>query len=178
MAVRAVRRVLARLPKLGITESFSFAHPRVAAGIVVAAAFTGMFLGSGITNSYGVFEEEYENRFGGKTKGTNSLSPAIAIGAVHVSSNYLFTTIAGMLCERIGMGLTTFIGGLMLGVGHFAAGFCTEVCLPPSRPWAACDTLHQCRPANRLYIPSCRRCTQFARHDCCGCYRCCRGWWL
>ncbi|KAJ2785983.1 hypothetical protein H4R18_000198 [Coemansia javaensis] len=123
----SARRALARLPKLGVTRAFSFAHPRVAAGIVVAASFVGMFLGSGMTNSYGVFEEEYENRFSNRDSGRGAISSAIAVGAVHVSVNYLFTTIAGALCERIGMGLTTFIGGLMLGVGHIAAGFCTEV---------------------------------------------------
>ncbi|KAJ2853904.1 hypothetical protein GGI22_004686 [Coemansia erecta] len=134
--MKAFRTTVARLPKIGITKSFCLVHPHIAAGIVVFASFFGMFLGSGMTNSYGIFEEEYENRFnnvngtsssGKASSSNNALSPAIAIGAVHLASNYLFTTIAGALCERLGMGLTTFIGSLMVGSGHFLAGFCTEV---------------------------------------------------
>ncbi|KAJ1853189.1 hypothetical protein GGH12_004536 [Coemansia sp. RSA 1822] len=125
--MKSTNQLMARLPKIGVTRSFSFSNPKAAAAIVVFASFIGMVLGPGITNSYGVFEEEYENRFSNKDTGKGALSPAIAIASVHVSVNYLFTTIAGALCERIGMGLTTFIGGVMLGVGSFAAGFCTEV---------------------------------------------------
>ncbi|KAJ2583776.1 hypothetical protein IWW49_005201, partial [Coemansia sp. RSA 1797] len=125
--MKSTNQLMARLPKIGVTWSFSFSNPKAAAAIVVFASFIGMVLGPGITNSYGVFEEEYENRFSNKDTGKGALSPAIAIASVHVSVNYLFTTIAGALCERIGMGLTTFIGGVMLGVGSFAAGFCTEV---------------------------------------------------
>ncbi|KAJ2304040.1 hypothetical protein IWW55_002619, partial [Coemansia sp. RSA 2706] len=125
--MKSASQIMNRLPKIGITRSFSFDHPHAAAAIVVAASFVGMFLGSGMTNSYGIFEEEYENRYSNKDSGSSSISPAIAIGSVHVSTNYLFTTIAGALCERVGMGLTTFIGGVLLGMGHFGAGFCTEV---------------------------------------------------
>ncbi|KAJ2723073.1 hypothetical protein GGI07_002900 [Coemansia sp. Benny D115] len=87
-----------------------------------------MFLAPGATNSYGVFEEEYENKFSNSNSDRKgAISPAISIGAVHLGTNYLFTTVAGVLCERIGMGITTFIGGLLVGTGFFAAGFCTEV---------------------------------------------------
>ncbi|KAJ2364280.1 hypothetical protein IW150_006524 [Coemansia sp. RSA 2607] len=133
--MNAVRKAISRLPKIGITQSFSLAHPHFAASMVVVAAFIGMFLAPGITNSYGIFEEEYENLYSNSNSTTStigsptksSLSPAIAIGAVHLGTNYLFTTIAGVLCERIGMGLTTFIGALLVGAGMFAAGFCTKV---------------------------------------------------
>ncbi|ORX66872.1 MFS general substrate transporter [Linderina pennispora] len=119
---------LSKLPKIGLTKGFCITHPNLSASIVVVAAFMGMFLGSGVTNSYGVFEEEYEKLFSTENTGASrSISPAIAIGAVHVSSNYLFTTIAGALCERVGMGLTTLVGGIMLSAGLFAAGFCSEV---------------------------------------------------
>ncbi|KAJ2111279.1 hypothetical protein IW146_005474, partial [Coemansia sp. RSA 922] len=57
----AIKKQLSRLPKFGISKPFSLAHPHAAAGFVVLASFTGMFLGPGLTNSYGVFEEEYEN---------------------------------------------------------------------------------------------------------------------
>ncbi|KAJ2644412.1 hypothetical protein GGF44_000643 [Coemansia sp. RSA 1694] len=123
----AIKRTLDRLPKLGITKSFSLAHPHAAAGLVVLASFAGMFLGPGLTNSYGVYEEEYENLYSNSSGNKGSISPAISIGAVHLGSNYLFTTIAGALCERLGMGLTTFIGALMVGTGLFTAGFCTKV---------------------------------------------------
>ncbi|KAJ2754791.1 hypothetical protein GGI19_002150 [Coemansia pectinata] len=124
----AIKKTLRRLPKVGISKPFSLAHPHAAAGLVVLASFTGMFLGPGLTNSYGVFEEEYENLYSNsKTGAKGSISPAISIGAVHLASNYLFTTIAGALCERLGMGLTTFIGALMVGTGLFTAGFCTKV---------------------------------------------------
>ncbi|KAJ2594480.1 hypothetical protein EV177_008357 [Coemansia sp. RSA 1804] len=135
--MKIVRKTIAGLPKIGITKSFCLVHPHIAAGVVVMASFIGMFLGPGMTNSYGIFEEEYENKYSstnntlasGKNSSTASgtLSPAIAIGAIHLATNYLFTTIAGALCERLGMGLTTFIGSLMVGSGHFLAGFCTEV---------------------------------------------------
>ncbi|KAJ2849690.1 hypothetical protein IWW36_002457 [Coemansia brasiliensis] len=125
--MKRATQIMARLPKIGITKSFSFDHPRLAASIVVVMSFIGMFLGSGMTNSYGIFEEEYENIYSNKNSGKSSISSAIAIGSVHVSVNYLFTTIAGAVCERLGMGLTTFLGGLLLGIGHFAAGFCTKV---------------------------------------------------
>ncbi|KAJ2100699.1 hypothetical protein GGI09_002146 [Coemansia sp. S100] len=111
----AIKKQLSRLPKFGISKPFSLAHPHAAAGFVVLASFTGMFLGPGLTNSYGVFEEEYENLYSNSNTGAKgSISPAISIGAVHLASNYLFTTIAGALCERLGMGLTTFIGALMV----------------------------------------------------------------
>ncbi|KAJ2801580.1 hypothetical protein H4S07_004896, partial [Coemansia furcata] len=110
-----IKKALSRLPRVGISKPFSLAHPHAAASIVVLASFAGMFLGPGLTNSYGVFEEEYENLYSNsKTGGKGSISPAISIGAVHLASNYLFTTIAGALCERLGMGLTTFIGALMV----------------------------------------------------------------
>ncbi|KAI9504296.1 hypothetical protein GGI25_004404 [Coemansia spiralis] len=133
--MNAIRKAFAKLPKIGITKSFCLVHPHIAASIVVLSSFIGMFLASGMTNSYGIFEEEYEGMFSSNgtssndnsRKNTNTLSPAIAIGAVHLASNYLFTTIAGALCGRLGMGLTTFIGSLMVGAGHFAAGFCTKV---------------------------------------------------
>ncbi|KAJ2600845.1 hypothetical protein GGF40_001716 [Coemansia sp. RSA 1286] len=122
------------MPRIGINKKHILSHPHFSASTVVFAAFIGMFLAPGITNSYGVFEEEYENLYsnnGTMSESTGSsntsLSPAIAIGAVHLGTNYLFTTIAGVLCERIGMGLTTFLGGLMVGAGLFAAGFCTKV---------------------------------------------------
>ncbi|KAI7834528.1 major facilitator superfamily domain-containing protein [Kickxella alabastrina] len=87
-----------------------------------------MFLASGTTNSYGVYEEEYENKYSNdNSDGKDSLSPAIIIGAIHLGTNCLFTTIAGSLCERIGLGMTTLIGGSLIGVGLFTAGFCTEV---------------------------------------------------
>ncbi|KAJ2004654.1 hypothetical protein H4R26_002391 [Coemansia thaxteri] len=86
-----------------------------------------MFLGPGLTNSYGIFEEEYEKLYSDKSSNIGgSLSPAIGVGAAHLASVYLFTTIAGALCERLGMGLTTFIGTLLVGTGLFAAGFCTK----------------------------------------------------
>ncbi|KAI8323825.1 MFS general substrate transporter [Martensiomyces pterosporus] len=121
-------QTLKRLPKIGLTKAFCIKHPLFSSAIVVFASFMGMFLGSGVTNSYGVFEEDYERLFSSSPSShKGSISPAIAIGAAHVSFNYLFTTIAGALCERIGMGLTTFVGGMMLSTGLFGAGFCDKV---------------------------------------------------
>ncbi|KAJ2897182.1 hypothetical protein GGI21_004968 [Coemansia aciculifera] len=82
-----------------------------------------------MSNSYGVYEQEYENLYSGSSGSDNkgSISPVISIGAAHLASTNLFMTIAGVLCERIGMGLTTLIGALMVGMGLFTAGFCTKV---------------------------------------------------
>ncbi|KAJ1885211.1 hypothetical protein LPJ66_010229, partial [Kickxella alabastrina] len=58
-----VRKAYAKLPRTGISKSFSITHPHITATMVVIAAFAGMFLASGTTNSYGVYEEEYENKY-------------------------------------------------------------------------------------------------------------------
>ncbi|KAJ2379141.1 hypothetical protein H4S02_007183, partial [Coemansia sp. RSA 2611] len=134
--MNCIKKTLGRLQHVGISKTFSLAHPHAAAGLVVLASFAGMFLGPGLTNSYGVFEEEYENLYSNSRTGAKgSISPAISIGAVHLASNYLFTTIAGALCERLGMGLTTFIGAIMVGTGlvHSGSGVGGLVLAPLTR---------------------------------------------
>ncbi|KAJ2820165.1 hypothetical protein GGI24_004574 [Coemansia furcata] len=123
-----IKKALSRLPRVGISKPFSLAHPHAAASIVVLASFAGMFLGPGLTNSYGVFEEEYENLYSNSKTGVVSTIPTswfsknqgFLIGLVHSGSGVgglVLAPLTRFLINTHELSGSVKILGLVLAVG-------------------------------------------------------------
>lgn len=95
--------------------------------LIVLAGFMLNFISGGLTFSYGIFQAEYEKMARQDNTVFSGVSPAeiSLIGTLSASLMKLGAPFAVAWCKCFEPRLVVFVGGLIFGVAHIFASFCT-----------------------------------------------------
>ncbi|KAJ9063862.1 hypothetical protein DSO57_1036466 [Entomophthora muscae] len=91
--------------------------------VVVAASFCILFMSLGVNYTFGVFLEHYTEKWDGRV----SYNTLTWIGTLSSSLLSLAAGAGGILAEKVGFPLATFIGGSVFSAGLLLASFSTQV---------------------------------------------------
>lgn len=92
---------------------------------VVFASFLCNGLIFGLVNSYSILYDPIRQVF--EENGvTNESSKAALIGSLTIGTTFFLSMFAGMLSDRIGIRLTTFLGGFLVTCSLLISSFCTH----------------------------------------------------
>ncbi|XP_053963995.1 monocarboxylate transporter 10 [Anastrepha ludens] len=95
------------------------------AWLVMISAFICNGVVFGIINTYGVIHALLTDYL--TTQGdTEASSKAALVGSLTIGTTFLFSPVAGVLTDKIGLRLTTLIGGLLSATGLLLSSFCTQ----------------------------------------------------
>lgn len=97
----------------------------VRAWLVMLSAFVCNGVIFGIINTYGVIHSLLTDRLA-EQGDTQASSKAALVGSLTIGTTFLLSPVAGCLTDKIGLRLTTFIGGLLSAGGLFLSSFCIE----------------------------------------------------
>uniref|UniRef100_A0A1B6MC42 Major facilitator superfamily (MFS) profile domain-containing protein n=1 Tax=Graphocephala atropunctata TaxID=36148 RepID=A0A1B6MC42_9HEMI len=95
------------------------------AWLVMIASFFCNGVIFGVINCYSVIYVELQERLD-QDGVSESSSKAALVGSLTIGTTFFLSPIAGILTDKIGIRLTTFIGGLMATGGMFLSSFCTN----------------------------------------------------
>ncbi|XP_039288052.1 monocarboxylate transporter 10 isoform X1 [Nilaparvata lugens] len=97
----------------------------VRAWSVMVASFLCNGVIFGLINSYSVVYVELQRRLT-EAGVEDASSKASLVGSLTIGTTFFLSPVAGILTDKIGIRVTTFIGGLMAALGLFAASFSYE----------------------------------------------------
>lgn len=95
------------------------------AWLVMLASFFCNGVIFGVINTYSVIYVELQKKL--EEKGVeDASSKAALVGSLTIGTTFFLSPVAGILTDKIGIRLTTFIGGLMASGGMFLSSFVTD----------------------------------------------------
>lgn len=95
------------------------------AWLVMLASFFCNGVIFGVINTYSVIYVELQKKL--EEKGVeDASSKAALVGSLTIGTTFFLSPVAGILTDKIGIRLTTFIGGLMASGGMFVSSFVTD----------------------------------------------------
>ncbi|XP_054271482.1 monocarboxylate transporter 10 [Macrosteles quadrilineatus] len=95
------------------------------AWLVMLASFFCNGVIFGVINCYSVIYVDLQKRLDDEGV-SDSSSKAALVGSLTIGTTFFLSPIAGILTDKIGIRLTTFIGGLLATGGMFLSSFCTH----------------------------------------------------
>ncbi|XP_001993732.2 monocarboxylate transporter 10 [Drosophila grimshawi] len=95
------------------------------AWLVMISAFLCNGVIFGLINTYGVLHKLLTERLTALGD-TEANSKAALVGSLTIGTTFFLSPVAGVLTDKIGLRLTTFLGGMLASGGLFLSSFCSD----------------------------------------------------